>query len=130
VPNVARLVKIALKYGSTAYVAGRAAYHKVEPQVKAYKLAEQVDGSIVDWPAADTTYHVVVDRAGEQVVGSFPPAPPSTHEAVLAADPTKRVHHRDHWIHAAKQRARDAGETIKRLTPGVSTGDGHGRSDS
>lgn len=125
-PNVAPLVRAAMKYGPVAYAAGRKAYERVEPQVRAYRLAQQVDGYVVDWPAADTTYHVVLDAGARTVVDSFPPAPAHIESAVLTADAATRTHYRDHWVHEAKRRAKAAGETVKRITPGLTPGDASG----
>lgn len=120
-PSIGPLVRLATRYGPIVYTQGQKAYHRVEPQVRAYLLAQQVDGYVVEWPASDGTYVFVLDARGRKVVDSFPHPAPHLHAAVLAADADRRIHHLDHWLHRVTDRAKAAGETVRRLGPGPSS---------
>lgn len=117
-PNVARLVQMAVKYGPVAAAAGKKAYGSVEPQVRAYLLARKVDGWIVDWPSSHGTVVFVLDRRGKRVVDGFPRDDVRLHDEVLATPPEQRTHHADHWLHAVADRARDVGDKVRHLGPG------------
>lgn len=117
-PAVRSLVRLAAKFGPVLYEGGRRAYAKLEPQVRAFLLAEKVDGYLVEWPASEGTYVFVLDRRARRVVDGFPHPAPHLHDQVLAADPSRRTHHRDHWLHQVRERAAGVGERVRHLGPG------------
>ncbi len=114
-PSVTRLVQLAAKYGPVAAAAGKKAYGTVEPQVRAYLLAQKVDGHLVDWPSSHGTIVFVLDARGKRVVDGFPQDDPRLHREVLAGDPAQRIHHRDHWLAGVLERARTAGTYVAQL---------------